>query len=514
MTSFWLEAECATVGSNWEIIPDDKASNQAYVSAPGRRSTTIPPADLPENRLRFTLERVAAGGFFLQLRAFTPDRESDSFWVRANEGSWIRWNNIDCTDKFTWDILPDTLELAAGSNTIDIAFREGSALLDKVFLSQQSSPPTGFGELAANCSQLNNQPPAAIASASVTQGVAPLTVQLDGSTSYDIDGQIVQYDWTWSGGSASGATPTISLSAGIYDVELTVTDDTGKTGTATITVQVASPDNPPSAAFFSFEAECTIRDTEWRLSEDPAASGNQFVSYTGCRCEGQPSMQHPDQYLNYSFVTAEEHSYHLFFRLDAPDVGRNSFWVRMDGGEWIKMWREESGAALLTAGFEWRRLNDDSRPVTFLLAPGEHTITVASREPGTKLDKLILSPSDVLPSGTGEPAQNCAPYQANLVKGDAKELVLAYETAQVTEAGLTVYPNPVTERISLELTDDYTGDVGVTLLDGLGRRVRDFRYEKADRIFRTDLSVADLSPGIYYLQLQGKCKMIERFVKQ
>ncbi|MGB3799239.1 MAG: right-handed parallel beta-helix repeat-containing protein, partial [Lewinella sp.] len=209
------------------------------------------------------------------------------------------------------------------------------------------------------------------------------------------------------------------------------------------------PGGVPGTPFFSFEAECTIRDGDWRLSEDLDASGNRFVSYTGCRCESTPSVQMADQYLNYDFVTSEAATFYLFLRLDAPDVGRNSFWIRMDDGEWIKMWREEDGSALLTNGFEWRRVNDDADLVSFDLAPGAHTITVAAREPGTKLDKLVLSLEIELPVGTGPEAQTCTLYQSALAKGSVKELVLPYEEELFTEASLSVFPNPVADHLTV-----------------------------------------------------------------
>ncbi|MGB3801161.1 MAG: T9SS type A sorting domain-containing protein [Lewinella sp.] len=469
---------------------------------------------MPENRIRFTLERAPAGSFFLQVRAFTPDRGSDSFWVRANDGNWIRWNNIDCNRKFTWDIFPGKLELAAGSNTIDIAFREGSTELDKVYLSLENNLPAAFGEQATNCSNLGNQPPSAIASASVTQGVAPLTVQLDGSASYDSDGQIIQYDWTWSGGSASGATPTVILSAGTYNIELMLTDNAGETSVATLTVKVADPGTSPSDTPFSFEAECTVRDRDWRLSEDPDASGSRFISYTGCRCDGHPSEQMASKYLNYDFLTSEADSFYLFLRLDAPDVGRNSFWIRMDDGEWIKMARQVNGRALLTNGFEWRLLNDDGRAVVFMLSPGAHTITVAARERGTKLDKLILSTTKEAPADTGVTAENCSPPVSKSAKNFPKQEVLPYEDVIFTEAAVSVFPNPVTDQLTVELNDGYTGEVSMTVVDGLGRRVRHVAYAKEGQTFRTELAVGDLSPGIYYLQLQGRCRMVERFLKR
>ncbi|MGB1250575.1 MAG: PKD domain-containing protein [Candidatus Promineifilaceae bacterium] len=66
-------------------------------------------------------------------------------------------------------------------------------------------------------------------------GTVPLTVNFDATGSSDADGSIVTYDWTFGDGSvATGATVSYTyFNAGVFDVELTVTDDDGRTDTAT-----------------------------------------------------------------------------------------------------------------------------------------------------------------------------------------------------------------------------------------------------------------------------------------
>ncbi|NJB87476.1 pectin methylesterase-like acyl-CoA thioesterase [Lewinella marina] len=515
VSDFWLEAECGTVGNHWKIAPDANASNQTFVHAPGKHFIHRAPADVADNRIRFTLDRAEAGSYFLHVRAFSRNRGEDSFWIRLNDGEWIKWNNIDCDSHFKWSTMPVNLELESGTNTLDVAFREGGTMLDKVFISQNGTLPTGFGDWATNCPGLSDQPPTAIASASRTHGIAPLTVHFDGSRSYDFDGHITGYNWTWEGGSASGPKPTVVFDAGVYQVKLQVTDDSGLTNSTTITVEATAPTAPDSSAF-SFEAECTARDDSWHLSASTEASGNRFVSYTGCQCMEEPAEQRAGQHLTYDFLTTQSNTFYLFLRLDAPDEGRNSFWVRVDDGDWIKMWKEEDGSPLLTSGFEWRRVNNDARPISFDLAPGEHSITVASREPGTKLDKLILSADNSLPHGTGAPAQNCT--ETAIYTGGqpfVEERVVPYNDDLFITPALAVYPNPATNQVSVELSDGYLGVVTVSVVDALGRQILHRNRNKEDQVLRTELSVADLPHGLYHLLIrQGDCQTVRRFVKQ
>ena len=503
------------MGSNWILESNADAANGTFAYAPGQRSTTNPPADIAANLLRFVVEQAVAGEYYLHVRALTSPRDGDSFWVRANGGKWIKWNEIDCNRKFSWASLPATLDFRAGNNTVDFALREGKTMLDKVYLSMEANQPTGFGSPAANCSNLSNQAPTAVASSSVLSGTAPLTVNLDGSASYDSDGQIVQYDWSWMGGSITGPTPMVTFAAGTYAIELKVTDNNGATNMTTIALEVTELNGQADSPPFAFEAECGVRDRDWLVFGSADASNGKFVSYTGCRCSGEPSTQRADQFLTYDFVTSIADTFYVFLHLDAPDVGRNSFWVRVDGGDWIKMWREADGRQLLTSGFEWRRVNDDARPVYFELAPGRHTVTVAPREPGTKLDKLLVSPTSAVPSGTDIPAQNCSMSKSSSMVDASTEIVHTYDDARFAGTALAIYPNPTTDLLTVELNDGYTGQVDIAVIDAMGRQVSYLSRVKEGRQFRAKLPVGDLPPSIYYLQItQGDCRSVERFAKR
>jgi hypothetical protein len=66
----------------------------------------------------------------------------------------------------------------------------------------------------------------------------PVAITLDGSSSYDPDGEIVSWEWNWDGGSASGATITESFPVGITEITLTVTDDESLVGTDVTNIKV------------------------------------------------------------------------------------------------------------------------------------------------------------------------------------------------------------------------------------------------------------------------------------
>ncbi|MHA2616745.1 MAG: PKD domain-containing protein [bacterium JZ-2024 1] len=114
-----------------------------------------------------------------------------------------------------------------------------------------------------------NPPPVAVATATPGFCTAPCDVVLDGSGSYDPDASnlITGYSWTITGpdanctpASSSSSTFTLhcnSNAAGVYNAELTVTDDEGLTDTVTVSVYINV--NPPPVAVLSTNiTTCTL----------------------------------------------------------------------------------------------------------------------------------------------------------------------------------------------------------------------------------------------------------------
>jgi len=97
--------------------------------------------------------------------------------------------------------------------------------------------------LLASCGVIPNQPPIASFTANPNSGVAHLEVFFNASGSYDPDGSILSYDWDFKDGN-TGNGETIShtfVSAGSYNVELTVTDNKGVTDSTTKAIIVTEP---------------------------------------------------------------------------------------------------------------------------------------------------------------------------------------------------------------------------------------------------------------------------------
>jgi RHS repeat-associated protein len=94
-----------------------------------------------------------------------------------------------------------------------------------------------------------NQPPVAIAGGPYS-GNSGTSIQFNGSASYDPDGTIATYQWTFGDGTnGAGIAPAHTYSsAGTYTATVTVTDNRGAAATASANAVITSPSNQPPIA--------------------------------------------------------------------------------------------------------------------------------------------------------------------------------------------------------------------------------------------------------------------------
>jgi PKD repeat protein len=108
-----------------------------------------------------------------------------------------------------------------------------------------TAPAQSITLLVLPKSGVSNQPPTAVASATPNSGYAPLPVSFSSVGSADSDGSITSYAWTFGdGGTGTGATTSHTYqNAGNYTAVLTVTDNLGATGTASVGITVTTNPN-------------------------------------------------------------------------------------------------------------------------------------------------------------------------------------------------------------------------------------------------------------------------------
>jgi Glucuronyl esterase, fungi/Secretion system C-terminal sorting domain len=145
----WMEAECATVGSNWQILPDVAASNGQYVVVNGLNSTVSAPAGAAASVV-FSFNIDSAATYNLMTRLNCPTANDDSYWIKIDNGAFATVNNLT-TSGWAWVKLA-TSNFSVGQHTITIAYREDGAKLDKLALTTTGTAINGTGTQGSNCS--------------------------------------------------------------------------------------------------------------------------------------------------------------------------------------------------------------------------------------------------------------------------------------------------------------------------------------------------------------------------
>jgi PKD repeat protein len=119
----------------------------------------------------------------------------------------------------------------------------------------------------------------------VTSPASPIigqAINFNGSTSIAAPGRVIR-SWNWDfGDGASGSGPQVShayANSGSYTVVLTVTDDAGRVGTATVTISVGTG-NPTADFTFNPSAPRSGQQVTFDASASQAASGRTIVSYS------------------------------------------------------------------------------------------------------------------------------------------------------------------------------------------------------------------------------------------
>jgi hypothetical protein len=161
----WLEAESAdAMNAPLQVWSDsaDASGGQYIAVVPGNSSGSSPPADGHATYV-FT---VPAGVYKILGRTIAPSGTDDSFWLRIegattqtdnHSSGWVTWNIVQ-SDDWSWapvqsmDDDDETVHftMAAGTYTLEIAYREDGALLDRLMITddldidERALPPAQF----------------------------------------------------------------------------------------------------------------------------------------------------------------------------------------------------------------------------------------------------------------------------------------------------------------------------------------------------------------------------------
>jgi hypothetical protein len=116
----------------------------------GSDSLDVPPAN---GHARFDFKIATPGKFKAHAQVVVPNKGSDSFWVRVDQGAWVKWNNIVPKPPCSWDNVrnsdaggtPMVWTLGAGSHSFEMAYREVGTGFMRVLIDNNLDPEEGYG---------------------------------------------------------------------------------------------------------------------------------------------------------------------------------------------------------------------------------------------------------------------------------------------------------------------------------------------------------------------------------
>lgn len=231
-----------------------------------------------------------------------------------------------------------------------------------------------------------------------------------------------------------------------------------------------------------FEAECGTLGSNWDIISDTEASNGAYVTVKASLQSTTDPPVGAENLITIPFTVDSTLTYHLSARINCPTYNDDSFWIKMDNGN-FQLFNN-----LVTNGWEWKKLG------TYPLSNGDHTVTIAYREDGAKLDKLFLSVNDILPVGMGETAENlCVPTSM----GWFDEYLPKRHSLKQN------FPNPFNSSTYISFVLPSTEHVRITVYDVLGKEITRILDEARQAgTYCVTLDASSLPSGVYLYKFE------------
>ena len=144
---------------------------------------------------------------------------------------------------------------------------------------------------------------------------------------------------------------------------------------------------PPDTVTVPAEAEAGTVTAPMQVGADANASGGHYIAVSAGNNSKPAAPSTGSSVIPFTVPSAG--TYKLWGSVIAPTNEDDSFWVRVDDGAWVD-WND------ITAGgaWHWAPVTNDANgdaAVLTTLAAGAHTLTVAYREDGARLDRVLIT---------------------------------------------------------------------------------------------------------------------------
>lgn len=144
----WLEAEEGWLQRPMRAENGIAASGWRYLRAPDDQSSPDEPPE--DGRITYDFDVDQAGRYRVWGRARAFDGRSNSFWIRVDDGDWIRWNDLVEDEGWVWQPVHDSdrdgspvvdFDLEPGTHTLELAYREQETQLDRLVVTNSPLDP-------------------------------------------------------------------------------------------------------------------------------------------------------------------------------------------------------------------------------------------------------------------------------------------------------------------------------------------------------------------------------------
>src|SRR6476661_589333 len=326
------------------------------------------------------------------------------------------WNVKMASDAAQYDKGGNSIQLSSFSGAATAAWRSEQSTTGSTFCANTfattpySEGPSSVGDPRKACSGIDTTRPTAAstspANGATVAGTVPITVDTADNAAvtkveFVVDGAPVGTDtaapWSqdWTVPTAPGPhTITVTAYDAADNAATARVDVTGGTGTtpppttsAAVTSTVTSTPAPPAAQPIAFEAESGTVASPMAVASSSTAQGGRYVVQSSGSGTGR---------VTYRFTAPVAASYALAYRAIAPSTSSDEFTYALDGGSTRVVTVPSS------ARTNWTWINGP----TLNLSAGPHTLVVAKRENGVRLDAFSVtppSPAAALPSPTTTP---------------------------------------------------------------------------------------------------------------
>ena len=367
----------------------------------------------------------------------------------------------------------------AGATPRTVTFSDGFALT------------VGPREMAsASTSPANPDAPVVLLLADKTSGKSPLTVQFEGSRSFDPNGEALSYRWTFGDGAASDEADPVHVftELGEHLVRLEVTNGSGLVGRDSVLVEVIGNGTPfsgtPVMIPATIEAENYDRGGEGRAYHDADANniGLAYRPDEGVDIEGSSTHAFDvywitaGEWLEYTFEAPETGTY-TFTPYVASVPGFGSFRMLIDNVD-------VSGVRPVTGTGGWQSWV--AKPVEDVeVEAGVHILRLEF-DSATDREGWLLSLNWIEAARTG---------------GVATEPANGLPTAFALGPN---YPNPAGAATRFDVALPVDAHVAVEVFNPLGQRVAVLLDgERPAGVHPVQFETAGLAPGLYVYRMRA-----------